>query len=250
MRKLVIVSEKPNTTKPQKEAESEKTMNPETYIVESLGLKTEIVQKQQVTTSISPTSQWNTNGQWYKVPGQGDVYVACYKGTLYKVEPEDDPSAYDLEFVLGDRPEIALYRYGTLVQSSGYDLPSELNRWQWEDEDPKTMQINYGAGWENVTENTVYDACQCREGLVAWSEDVLTVADLHRAQTLYEAWSNGYMWRVSVAENVQIGDDVTHFTITSEAIDALAWSHELGGIIFTPESWGYNEPDTPIQEMI
>lgn len=165
------------------------------------------------------------------------------------MEKEDEPSGYDLESVLGDTPEVALYRYGALVESSGYDLPKELNRWQWEEDSPNAMAICYGEEWHSVTENTICDAYQCREVLVVWHDRELTDDDLYRAASHYEAWKNGYMWRISYAEDVQIGEEVTHFTITPEVIDALVWKHVVGGVIFTSDSSGWNEPDLPVQQL-
>lgn len=106
-------------------------MSNQAHIVETLNVRTEITQKQQVQTSIYPSFQWPTDGTWQEVEGTSEqVFVASYNGELYKLELENDPSTYGLEFVLGDTPEVALYRYGTLVESSGYDLPKELTRWQ------------------------------------------------------------------------------------------------------------------------
>lgn len=226
-------------------------MSNQPYIVETLNARTEITQKQQVQTSIYPSFQWPTDGTWQEVAGMGEsIYVACYNGELYKLEPENYPSAYDLEFLLGDTPEVALYRYGTLVESSGYDLPEELNRWQWEEESPNAIAILYGNEWRGVNDNTIYEAHQCREALVIWHDSELKDDDLYRAKTHYEAWSQGYMWRISVAENVQIGEEVTHFTLPPEAIDALVWEHVTGGVIFTPNSDGWNEPNIPVQELL
>lgn len=251
MRKLIIVSETPNTTKPPNAAESEKTMSNQVHIVETLNARTEITQKQQVQTSIYPSFQWPTDGTWQEVQRASETtYLACFDGKLYKIEQEDSPETYDLEFVLGDTPEVALYRYGTLVESSGYDLPKELNRWQWEEESPNAMSILYGNEWRGVNDNTIYEAYQCREALVIWHDRELIDDDLYRAKTHYEAWSQGYMWRVYVAENVQIGKEVTHFTITPETIDALVWEHVTGGVIFTPDSSGWNEPNIPVQELL
>jgi len=248
---LIIVSETPNTSKPPNAAEREKTVSNQAYIVETLNARTEITQKQKVQTSIYPSFQWPTNGTWQEVTGMGkSVYVACYNGELYKLEPENEPSTYDLEFVLGDTPEVALYRYGTLVESSGYDLPKELSRWQWEEDSPNAMSILYGNEWHGVNDLSIYEAHQCREVLVVWHDRELTGDDLYKAKSHYEAWSHGCMWRISMAKNVQIGDEVTHFTITPETIDALVWEHVAGGVIFNPDSSGYNEPDIPVQDLI
>ena len=251
MRKLIIVSETPNPQKSPNAAESEKTMNTQPYIVETLEARTEITQKQQVQTSIYPSFQWPTDGTWQDVQGASEnTYLACYNGELYKLEPENELSAYDLEFVLGDTPEIALYRYGTLVESSGYDLPEELNRWQWEEDSPNAMSICYGNEWHCVNDDTIYEAYQCREVLVIWHDSELTDDDLYRAASHYEAWKNGYIWRISVAENAQIGNEVTNFTIAPDVIDALVWEHTVGGVIFTPDSDGWNEPNIPVQQLI
>ena len=226
-------------------------MSNQAYITESIGLKTEITHEQNVTLSVYPSFQWPTDGTWNEIQGASQTtYLACYNGELYKVEKEDEPSSYDLEYVLGDTPEVALYRYGTLVESSGYDLPKELNRWQWEEDSPNEMSILYGNEWRGVNDNTIYEAYQCREALVIWHDRKLTEDDLYRAKTHYEAWSQGYMWRISVAENVQIGEEVTHFTLTPEAIDALVWEHVAGGVILTPDSDGWNEPNIPVQELL
>lgn len=112
------------------------------------------------------------------------------------------------------------------------------------------MSILYGNEWRGVNDHTIYEACQCCEALVIWHDLELIDDDLYRAKSHYEAWSSGCMWRISVAENVELGREVTHFTIGDRVLDELVWEHVVGGVIFSPDSSGWNEPDVPVQELL
>ena len=201
-----------------------------------------------------------TNGQWSKVAENynGNVFVSSYGGSLYKAPIEECSTPIDhifpnpswLTVAVVDREEVRMSnddkaRHITdLIDDETLQAGVESNE----------IAIFYQGpqGWYRA--NGLEDAADkliSRNGAVLFISDTACSSKAwEKIHNEYQAWADGYIWRISRATDVAIGEAVTHFTISDEALDLIRWEHVVGGVIFTPDSSGWNEPDLPVQQLI
>lgn len=200
------------------------------------------------------------NGQWSKVAENynRDVFVASYDGALYKAQIEEYSTPINYIF-----PDPSLLT--VVIVDRGYVRMSNDDKAQHIADliDDETLQAGVESneiavfyqgpqGWYRA--NGLEDAA---DKLISRNSVVLFISDTacsdeawEKIHNEYRAWADGYIWRISRATDVTLGEAVTHFTISDEALDLIVWEHEVGGVIFTPDSSGWNEPDLPVQELI
>lgn len=201
-----------------------------------------------------------TNGQWSKVAENyyGDIFVASYDGALYKAQIEE--SSTPIDYIFPDPSWLTV-----AIVDRGYVRMSNDNKARHITDliDDETLQAGVESneiaifyqgpqGWYRA--NGLEDAADkliSRNGVVLFISDTACSSEAwEKIHNEYQAWADGYIWRISRATDVAIGEAVTHFTISDEALDLIGWEHVIGGVIFTPDSSGWNEPDLPVQELI
>lgn len=201
-----------------------------------------------------------TNGQWSKVAENynGNVFVASYGGRLYKAQIEECSTPIDHIFPDPSWLTVAVVDRGE-VRMSNDDKARHITDLI----DDETLQAGVESneiaifcqgpqGWYRA--NGLEDAADkliSRNGVVLFISDTACSSEAwEKIHNGYQAWDDGYIWRISRATDVAIGEAVTHFTISDEALDFIGWEHVVGGVIFTPDSSGWNEPDLPVQQLI
>lgn len=200
------------------------------------------------------------NGQWSKVAENynGDVFVASYDGALYKAQIEEYSTPIDHIFPDPSWLTVAVVNRGE-VRTSNDDKARHIVDLV----DDETLQAGVECGeiavfyqgpqgWYRAESlEDAADKLISRNGVVLFISDTACNDEAwEKIHNEYQAWADGYIWRISRATDVAIGEAVTHFTISDEALDLIEWEHEAGGLIFTPDSSGWNEPDLPVQELI
>lgn len=201
-----------------------------------------------------------TNGQWSEVTENyyGKIFTASYNGALYKAQIEE--CSTPIEFIFSDPKwlTVAIVDHGYIRMSNNGDV-----RHIEDLVDDKTLQAGLEGdeiavfyqgpqGWYRAQGlEDAADKLISRDGVVIFISDT-ACSDLMWENCLkdYRSWADGYIWNISRAVDVQLGESVTHFTISKEAIDLIEWEHVVGGVIFSPDSSGYNEPDLPVQELL
>ena len=201
-----------------------------------------------------------TNGQWSKVAENynGNVFVASYGGRLYKAQIEECSTPIDHIFPDPSWLTVAVVDRGEVRMSN-----DDKARHIVDLVDDETLQAGVESGenavfyqgpqgwyrsqnWEDAADKLIL-----RNGVVLFISDTACSDETwEKIHNEYQAWADGYIWRISHATDVTLGEAVTHFTISAEALDLVVWEHEVGGVIFTPDSSGWNEPDLPVQELI
>lgn len=201
-----------------------------------------------------------TNGQWSKVAENynGNVFVASYGGRLYKAQIEECSTPIDHIFPDPSWLTVAAVDRGE-VRTSNDDKARHITDLI----DDETLQAGVESneiaifyqgpqGWYRA--NGLEDAADkliSRNGVVLFISDTACSSEAwEKIHNEYQAWADGYIWRISRATDVAIGEAVTHFTISDEALDLIGWEHVVGDVIFTPDSSGWNEPDLPVQQLI
>lgn len=200
------------------------------------------------------------NGQWSKVAKNynGDVFVASYDGALYKAQIEECSAPIDYIFpdpswltvAIVDREEVRMSNDDKARHI--VDLVDDETLQAGVESGEIAVFYQGPQGWYRA--NGLEDAADkliSRNGVVLFISDTACSDEAwEKIHNEYQAWADGYIWRISRATDVTLGEAVTHFTISDEALDLIVWEHEVGGVIFTPDSSGWNEPDLPVQELI
>ena len=201
-----------------------------------------------------------TNGQWERVREDnfGQMFVAAYNGEIFKAEmstyqtyiDEIFPDPTWLTVAIVDRGYIRMSNKGD-VRHIGDLVDDETLQAELEGDE---IAVFYRGpqGWYRA--QGVKDAADkliSRDDVVIFISDT-ACSDMARENCLkdYRAWADGYLWDISRAVDVQLGEHVTHFTISEEALELIEWEHVTGSVIFTPNSGGWNEPDIPVQQLI
>lgn len=201
-----------------------------------------------------------TNGQWSKVAENynRNVFVASYGGRLYKAQIEECSTPIDHIFPDPSWLTVAVVDRGE-VRMSNDDKARHITDLI----DDETLQAGVESneiaifyqgpqGWYRA--NGLEDAADkliSRNGVVLFISDTACSSEAwEKIHNEYQAWADGYIWRISRATDVAIGEAVTHFTISDEALELIEWENEVGSVIFTPDSSGWNEPDLPVQELL
>lgn len=201
-----------------------------------------------------------TNGQWSKVAENycRDIFGASYDGALYKAQIEESSTPIDYIFPDPSWLTVAVVDRGE-VRTSNDDKARHIVDLV----DDETLQAGVESGeiavfyqgpqgWYRA--NGLEDAADkliSRNGVVLFISDTACSDEVwEKIRNEYQAWADGCIWRISRATDVTLGEAVTHFTISDEALDLIGWEHVVGGVIFTPDSSGWNEPDLPVQELI
>ena len=201
-----------------------------------------------------------TNGQWAEVAEnhQGDIFVASCGGALFKAQIEECSTPIDHIFPDPSWLTVAIVDRGA-VRISNNDKARHIEDLV----DDETLQ----AGMEGDEIAVFYQGPQgwyraqgledAADKLISRDEVVIFISDTACSGLVWEnclkdyrAWADGYIWNISRAVDVQLGKAVTHFTISNEALDLIEWEHVTGGVIFTPDSGGWNEPNIPVQELL
>lgn len=201
-----------------------------------------------------------TNGQWSKVAENyyGDIFVASYDGALYKAQIEEFSTPID--YIFPDPSWLTV-----AIVDRGYVRMSNDNKARHITDliDDETLQAGVESneiaifyqgpqGWYRA--NGLEDAADkliSRNGVVLFISDTACSSEAwEKTHNEYQAWADGYIWCISRATDVAIGEAVTHFTISDEALNLIEWEHVVGGVIFTLDSSGWNEPDLPVQELL
>lgn len=201
-----------------------------------------------------------TNGQWSKVAENyyGDIFVASYGGRLYKAQTEECSTPIDHIFPDPSWLTVAIVDRGEVRMSNDnkarhiVDLVDDETLQAGLEGDEIAVFYQGPQGWyRSQGLEDAADKLISRDGVVIFISDT-ACSDLTWENCLkdYRAWADGYIWRISRATDVHLGEHVTHFTISEEALELIEWEHEVGGAIFTPDSSGWNEPDLPVQELI
>lgn len=201
-----------------------------------------------------------TNGQWSKVAENynGNVFVASYGGRLYKAQIEECITPIDHVFPDPSWLTVAIVDHGCVRMSNDdkarhiTDLIDDETLQAGVDSNEIAIFYQGPQGWYRA--NGLEDAADkliSRNGVVLFISDTACSSEVwEKIHNEYQAWADGYIWRISRATDVAIGEAVTHFTISDEALDLIGWEHAVGGVIFTPDSSGWNEPDLPVQELL
>lgn len=201
-----------------------------------------------------------TNGQWSKVAENynGNVFVASYGGRLYKAQIEESSTPIDYIFPDPSWLTVAIVDCGYVRMSNDdkarhiTDLIDDETLQAGVESDEIAVFYQGPQGWYRA--NGLEDAADkliSRNGVVLFISDTACSSEVwEKIHNEYQAWADGYIWRISRATDVAIGEAVTHFTISDEALDSIGWEHVVGGVIFTPDSSGWNEPDLPVQELL
>jgi hypothetical protein len=201
-----------------------------------------------------------TNGQWSKVAENyySDVFVAAYGGNLYKAQNEECSTPIDYIFPDPTWLTVAVVDRGYIRMSNKGDM-----RHIEDLVDDETLQ----AGLEGDEIAVFYQGPQgwyrsqgiedAADKLFSRNDVVIFISDTACSDLAWEnylkdyrAWADGYLWDISRAVDVQLGEHVTHFTISEEALELIEWERVTGSVIFTPDSDGWNEPNIPVQQLI
>lgn len=248
---MIIVSEMPNLRKPPNAVESEKTMYKVVSIEAGLTKYSSLKDQPQGI---------ETNGQWVEVDENdyGKIFLAAYEGALYKAQIEEDSTPIDEIFPDVWSLSVSVIDCGH-VRMSNETYVTEVTDILDDEDLQETMRDGKAAvfykepqGWRQAKDcEDAAEKLAERNGVVLFISDTpLDEVGWDKMLHLYLAWADGFIWCISRAEDVELGKNVTHFTISDEVLPMIEWSHELGCVIFTPESWGYNEPDVPIQALL
>lgn len=201
-----------------------------------------------------------TNGQWERVSEDnfGPAFVAAYNGEIFKAEMSTDqtyieeifPDPTWITVAIVDRGYIRMSNKGDVRHIE--DLVDDEALQAGLEGDEIAVFYQGPQGWYRAQDlEDTADKLISRDGVVIFISDTafsdLAWENFHR---LYLAWADGYLWDISRAIDVQLGEQVTHFIISEEAIDLIEWEHVVDGVIFTPDSSGWNEPNITIQEML
>lgn len=200
------------------------------------------------------------NGQWSKVAKNynGDVFVASYDGALYKAQIEECSTPIDYIFpdpswltvAIVDREEVRMSNDDKARHI--VDLVDDETLQAGVESGKIAVFYQGPQGWYRA--NGLEDAADkliSRNGVVLFISDTACSDEAwEKIHNEYQAWADGYIWRISRATDVTLGEAVTHFTISDEALDLIEWEPEVGCVIFAPDSSGWNEPDLPVQELI
>ena len=200
------------------------------------------------------------NGQWSKVAENyyEDIFVASYGGALYKAQIEECSTPIDYIFpdpswltvAIVDREEVRMSNDDKARHI--VDLVDDETLQAGVESGEIAVFYQGPQGWYRA--NGLEDAADkliSRNGVVLFISDTACSDEAwERIHNEYQAWADGYIWRISRATDVTLGEAVTHFTISDEALGLIEWGHEVGCVIFTPDSSGWNEPDLPVQELI
>lgn len=201
-----------------------------------------------------------TNGQWERVSEDnfGLAFVAAYNGEIFKAEmstyqtyiDEIFPDPTWLTVAIVDRGYIRMSNKGDMRHIE--DLVDDETLQAGMEEKEIAVFYQGPQGW--YRSQGIEDAADkliSRDGVVIFISDT-ACSDLAWENCLkdYRAWADGYLWDISRAVDVQLGEHVTHFTISEEAIDLIEWERVTGSVIFTPDSDGWNEPNIPVQQLL
>lgn len=200
------------------------------------------------------------NGQWVEVAenNYGKIFLAAHDGDLYKAQIEEYNTPIDHIFPDPSWLTVAIVDRGEVRMSNDdkarhiVDLVDDETLQAGVEGNEIAVFYQGPQGWYRAQDwEDAADKLTTRVGAVLFISDT-TCSDeaWEKTHNEYQAWADGYIWRISRAENIKIGEAVTHFTVSDEALELIEWEHEAGGVIFTPTSWGYNEPDLPLQELI
>lgn len=200
------------------------------------------------------------NGQWAEVAENfyGKIFVSSYGGNLYKAQIEECSTPIDWVFPDPTWLTVAIVDRGYIRMSNKGDV-----RHIEDLVDDETLQAGLEGdeiavfyqgpqGWyRSQGLEDAADKLISRDGVVIFISDT-ACSDLTWENCLkdYRAWADGYLWDISRAVDVQLGEHVTHFTISEEALELIEWEHVTGSVIFTPDSDGWNEPNIPVQQLI
>lgn len=201
-----------------------------------------------------------TNGQWSKASEnyQGDIFVAAYDGSLFKAQIEECSTPIDHIFPDPSWLTVAIVDRGVVRMSNDdkarhiVDLVDDETLQAGMEGDEIAVFYQGPQGWyRSQGLEDAADKLTTRNGVVIFIIDT-ACSDLTWENFLkdYRAWADGYIWNISRAVDVQLGDRVTHFTISGEALDLIVWEHVVDGVIFNPDSSGWNEPNIPVQELL
>jgi len=201
-----------------------------------------------------------TNGQWSKVAENynGDVFVASYDGALYKAQIEEFSTPIDYIFpdpswltvAIVDREEVRISNDDKARHI--VDLVDDETLQAGVESDEIAVYYQGPQGWYRSQDwEDAADKLISRGGVVLYISDTACSDETwEKIHNEYQAWADGYIWRISRATDVTLGEAVTHFTISDESLDLIGWEHVVCGVIFAPDSSGWNEPDLPVQELI
>lgn len=201
-----------------------------------------------------------TNGQWSKVAENyyGDIFVASYGGRLYKAQIEECSTPIDHIFPDPSWLTVAVVDRGEVRMSNDNkarhitDLIDDETLQAGVESNEIAIFYQGPQGWYRA--NGLEDAADkliSRNGVVLFISDTACSSEAwEKIHNEYQAWADGYIWRISRANDLTLGEAVTHFTISDEALKLIEWEYEVGGVIFTPDSSGWNEPDLPVQELL
>ena len=200
------------------------------------------------------------NGQWSKVAKNynGDVFVASYDGALYNALIVECSTPIDYIFPDPSWLTVAVVDRGEVRMSNDdkarhiVDLVDDETLQAGVESGEIAVFYQRPQGWYRAESlEDAADKLISRNGVVLFISDTACSDEAwEKIHNEYQAWADGYIWRISRATDVTLGEAVTHFTISDEALDLIVWEHEVGGVIFTPDSSGWNEPDLPVQELI
>lgn len=188
----------------------------------------------------------------------GKIFVSSYGGNLYKAQIEECSTPIDWVFpdptwltvAIVDRGYIRMSNKGDMRHID--DLVDDETLQAGLEGDEIAVYYQGPQGWYRA--QGVKDAADkliSRDGVVIFISDT-ACSDMAWENCLkdYRAWADGYLWDISRAVDVQLGEHVTHFTISEEALELIEWEHVTGSVIFTPNSDGWNEPNIPVQQLI
>lgn len=201
-----------------------------------------------------------TNGQWERVREDnfGPAFVAAYNGEIFKAEMSTYQTYIDEIFPDPTWLTVAIVDRGYIRMSNKdnvrhiEDLVDDETLQAGLEGDEIAVYYQGPQGWYRA--QGVKDAADkliSRSGVVIFISDT-ACSDMAWENCLkdYRAWADGYLWDISRAVDVQLGEHVTHFTISEEALELIEWEHVTGSVIFTPNSNGWNEPNIPVQQLI
>lgn len=200
------------------------------------------------------------SGQWKRISEDnfGPLYVAAYSGEIFKAEMSTYQTCIDeifpdptwLTVAIVDRGYIRMSNKGDVQHIE--DLVDDETLQSGLEGDEIAVFYQGPQGWYRAQDlEDAADKLMSRDGVVIFISDT-ACSDLTWENFLkdYRAWADGYLWDISRAVDVQLGEHVTHFTISEEALELIEWERVTGGVIFTPDSDGRNEPNIPVQQLI
>lgn len=200
------------------------------------------------------------NGLWERVSEDyfGPLFIAAHNGEIFKAEMathqtflgEIFPDPTWLTVAVVDRSEVRTSNRSDVRHIE--DLVDDETLQSGIEGNEIAVFYQGPQGWyRSQGLEDAADKLISRNGVVIFISDT-ACSDLAWENCLkdYRAWADGYLWDISRAVDVQLGDRVTHFTISDEALNLIEWEHVVGGTTFTPDSDGWNEPNIPVQQLI